>query len=89
MSLIKRQVADVAALAREVAALADGIVGEIDRKTTYEHTGDRYEQVEAYPDGPAPDGETHSGYAASTAALKRRSMDLTRALATMRKGDLR
>lgn len=89
MSLIKSQVANVAAIAREVAALADGIIGEIDRKQTYEHNGERYEMVDAYPHGPAPDGATHTGYALSSAALKRRSMDLTRALATMRKGDLR
>ena len=86
MSMKKQTLNKVAALARELADMADSIVEEIQNQTTYEQVaGGHYEQVPAWPDGPAPDSAVHSGYSKSTAALKRRSMDLTRLLAELRR----
>jgi len=84
MSMKKSTVAEVARIAAEVKAMAEGVILEIDNQESWHYDG-KGNRLIKYPNGPAPDNETHPGYAKSTAALKRRSMDLTRALAEMRR----
>ena len=73
--------------AREVRDLAQEIVRLIDAATARAHrdraaTNERYDELGAEPLTSAPD----ISYSPEASALRRRSMDLTRALAEMRRG---
>ena len=77
MSISKDQAEKVAAIAFEVIQLARKVTREIDEEIQYDgkprHAG-----------GTAYGSASLQGGSIATAALKRRSMDLTRALAVMR-----
>lgn len=86
MSIIKKDILYTVALANEVIELAAIVTEEIDDQATWNYETRKSERKWA---GKAPDNERHPGYTKASAALKRRSLDLTRALASMRKGDAR
>ena len=85
MSIRKSNALQVAALAREVADLADKVVLSIDTATDWGNFDGKYQDRPRYPDGSAPDA-AYIVSSMDTAYLRRRSMDLTRALAQLRKG---
>lgn len=85
MSMTKASLTEVARVAAEVQALIDGVIAETDNRGIYqeiEATG-RYGYV-PYPRGIAP-GHAKPEGGKTTAALRRRSMDLTRLLADLRR----
>jgi hypothetical protein len=85
MSIIKKDATETIRLAQEVIELATEVVGQIDRQESYDYEA---QQIVQKYDGAAPDMATHPGYSKTTAALNRRSLDLTRQLAKLRKGNL-
>ena len=88
MSMQKATLAEINRVAAEVLVLTGTVAGEIDgqsRLALDEATG-YHRNVPKYPNGNAPGSAapTYPGTMA-TAALRRRSMDLTRLLAEMRR----
>jgi len=83
MSIIRKDALETIRLANEVADLAAQVVTELDTESRWDHSTGK--QVHRF-DGPAPDHEYHRG-GVTTAALRRRSLDLTRQLAKLRKGN--
>ena len=89
MSMNKGTLNEINRVAAEVVALAMSAIAEIDGQMTWERdesTG-RYRDVPKYPKGNAPVNETPRSGSITTAALRRRSMDLTRLLAEMRRAN--
>ena len=72
----KQELKDVAALAREVADLADATIKEAENQTSYDVEKREYVTKARWP---------YHGGSLTTGTLRRRSMDLTRALAQLRR----
>lgn len=83
MSISKGEALEVARLANEVCALAALVVAELDSETRWSY--DERKDLPVWPGGLAPDHAYNMTGSKATGALRRRSMDLTRALAEMRK----
>lgn len=87
MSMDKATLTEMARVAAEVQALAATVIAEIDQAGQWadEPLTGRFARI-PWPKGKAPGGARPDG-GKTTAALKRRSMDLTRLLAEMRRAD--
>lgn len=82
MAMTKAQLRKVRQLTKEVAKLASDVIDEIDDQTQWDHEQKR--MVPTYPDGAPNNTRLYTG-SHTTGELRRRSMDLTRALAELRR----
>lgn len=85
MSLSKATLTEVSKVAQEVLILIDLTIDEINGRRSWERDGNG-QHLPMYPNETAPGHATPDG-SKTTAALKRRSMDLTRLLAELRRSN--
>lgn len=69
----------------DVLGLIDKAITEIDEQRRYDNVNGAI--VRVHPLGAAPDDARHPLYTLTSSALRRRSMDLTRLLAEMRRAE--
>lgn len=85
--LSKKRFQEIRRIMVDLHRLMQQATGEINRQQSYEYVeGVGYENRDKWEGHDAPETAQHPGYTKASAAIKRRSLDLTRALAEMRNG---